>query len=64
MANSSVDQEVAEQFQEIAVLFGRAVGLSCVAATANASVEDHAIGKMDAAWRELANKVVEFAESD
>jgi hypothetical protein len=59
-----VDEEVVDLFREIAVLFGRAVSMSCVAAMAHYSVEDHAIANMDQAWSNLADKIVKFAEAD
>lgn len=58
---SNEEQANLDDIRTIFKLFGRAMSLSCVAATANARVEDEAIEAMDRAWENLADAVVEFA---
>lgn len=55
------DMAAVTMIRECAVQFGRAVSLSCIAATCGELTEDHAIARADAAWTELADKVILFA---
>lgn len=61
---SEEDQEAIAAFRSMAIDFGRAVSLSCVAAVAKPSIEDEAIAAADAAWTKLADKIIDFAMSD
>jgi hypothetical protein len=63
-ASDEVDAKAIEDIRAMSRQLGRAIGLSVIAATANASVEDHAIKKMDEAWTELADRIIMFALED
>lgn len=58
------EKEAIEDFREVAVQLGHAIGLSVIAGTCKSSVEDEAIAAADKAWTELADKVIEFAMED
>lgn len=62
MARKTVD-DPNEPVREAAVLIGRALCLTIVAARASSRVEDEAIEAMDNKWRQVADKLVELAEN-
>jgi hypothetical protein len=57
------DREAVELFRSLARDLGRAISLSCVAATCNRA-RPHATLKAAEAWTELADRIIEFAMED
>jgi hypothetical protein len=58
------DEVYKEDVREAARLLGRAISLSCIAATCGERMEDHAIERMDEAWTAFADKLMGFAEDE